>query len=162
MLIEKTNITVDLENLRKDFLDNKNHWPCYQNRYCLNNYNNNDDYLKNAQQRLIYTEYKYMNSIFKNTIWEDVLKKIPVKISRARIMMMPPTTILSIHRDIEPRWHLALFTDPGCIYYDVDTSTAVHIPSDGHFYRLDTRFPHTAFNATDNFTRIHLVVCEHV
>lgn len=162
MTIEKTNIKVDIEQLRKDYLANKNIWPVHRNRICLNNHDNIDDYVKNASQRFIYTEYKYMNSIFKNTIWEDTLKMIPSKIARARIMLSQPETVLTLHRDIEPRWHLALFTDPACLYYDFQSNTAFHIPSDGHFYRIDTRVPHTIFNSTNAFTRVHLVVNEYV
>lgn len=162
MIYEKTNVVANLKALQDDFLEKSNVWPKHKNRICLNNHDNVDDYVLNAGQRFIYTEFNYMNSIFLNTIWEETIKLLPCKISRARIMIMKPESVLSIHRDIEPRWHLALFTDPACLFYDHDSQTAFHIPADGYFYRIDTTRVHTAFNATANFYRIHLVINEYV
>jgi hypothetical protein len=162
MDIEKINIKVDIKNLLKDFNENKDKWPIHKNRICLNNHNNVDDYVKNAGQRLIYTEFKYMNSIFKNTIWEETLKLLPIKISRARIMIMKPESLLVIHRDLEPRYHLALITDPACMFVDYDNKKTFHIPSDGYFYKVDTRQLHTFINPTHDVYRVHLVVNEHV
>jgi hypothetical protein len=162
MLVENTNIKVDLDSLRKDYLKNIDTWPKNKNRICLNNHDGVDDYVKNSGQRLIYTEFKYMNSLFKNTIWEDTLKLIPGKIGRARLMIMPHEKLLTMHRDIEARYHIALFTDPGCIAYDFESNTGFSIPSDGYIYRLDGRRLHTVFNSSNNFTRVHLVVCEYV
>lgn len=162
MLVEKTNIKVDLEGLRQDYLTNIDKWPKHKNRVCLNNHDGIDDYVKNSGQRLIYTEFKHINSVFKNTIWENTLKLFPGKLGRARLMLMSHEKLLTIHRDIEARYHIALFTDPSCIAYDVETSTGIHIPSDGYIYRLDGRRLHTVFNSSNNFTRVHLVVCEYV
>lgn len=162
MFYTKTNIKVDLDRLKKDYLLNKDSWTIVRNRFCLNNHTGVDDYVTNAGQKLIYTEYKYMNSEFKNTVWEETLKLLPVKISRARIMIMSPMSLLPIHRDVEPRWHLALFTDPSCVFYDFESSSGIHIPEDGYFYRIDTRRLHTTFNTTTNFDRVHLVINEYV
>ena len=162
MIYEKTNIKVDLESLKQDFLINQNIWNRTKNRICLNNHDGIDDYKENAGQRFIYTEYKYMNTAFKNTIWEETLNLIPNKIARARVMIMKYESVLNIHRDIECRWHLALFTDPACVFYDYESNTTFHIPADGYFYRIDTRRLHTTFNATSNFDRVHLVVNEYV
>ena len=162
MLIEKTDIRIDLEGLRKHYLNNVQNWPQYKSRICLNNHDDSEDYVLNAGQRLIYTEFKYMNSIFKNTIWEDTLKNIPGKIGRARIMNMGPAKLLTMHRDTEARWHIALFTDPSCVAYDLETNQAFHIPSDGYLYKLNARRLHTVFNSSNNVTRTHLVVCEYV
>ena len=162
MLLDKTNITVEIETLRKDYIDKHSSWEIYKNRICLNNHANIDDPVADAGQRMIYTEYKFMNNAFKDSIWEKTLKLLPGKIGRARIMLMGPEKLLSMHRDIENRWHLALFTDPACIFYDHEDNKAFHIPADGFFYKVNTRRLHTVFNSTNNFTRIHLVVCEYV
>ena len=162
MILEKTEIQVDLEGLRKDYLENINKWPIHKNRITLNNHNGEDDYIRNNGQRLIYTEFNHMNSMFKNTIWEETLNLIPSKIGRARLMIMPPEKLLPTHRDIEARWHIALFTDPACVFYDNQTTQGFHIPSDGYIYRLDARRLHTVFNGTTSVNRVHLVVCEYV
>jgi hypothetical protein len=161
-MIEKTDIKVDIEALRYDFQKNISKWPVVQNRICLNNYKDEDDYEKNASIRLIYTEHPYMNSIFKNTIWEKTLNLIPGKIGRARLMIMEPGKSLRDHRDLEIRWHLALFTDKTCVMYDVEESLIHHVPSDGYFYKLDARKMHSVQNFSHDLTRVHLVVAEYV
>jgi hypothetical protein len=161
-MIEKTDITVDIQALRDDYLQNYQSWPICENRICLNNYSDNDDYSKNASIRLIYTEYTHINSLFKNTIWEETLNLLPGKIGRARIMLMGPNCCLEQHRDLEVRWQLALFTDPACIAVDVNANTEYHIPSDGYFYRLDARKLHAVYNNTNHLMRVHLVVAEYV
>lgn len=162
MLVEKTNIKVDLDRLLTDYQQNHMLWQSHKNRICLNNHDGIDDYVKNAGQRMIYTEFKYMNTMFKNTIWEETLKLIPGKIGRARIMSMGPEKLLTMHRDIEARWHVALYTDPSCVAYELESNTSYHIPADGYLYRLNARKLHTVFNSSNNFTRVHLVVCEYV
>lgn len=161
-MIEKTNIQVDIQALIADYYKNINHWPVHENRICLNNHSGIDDYDKNASSRLIYTEYRYTNTIFKNSIWEETLKLIPSKLGRARIMLMNPQTSLSRHRDLETRWQLALITDPRCTVHDFDEDKSYHIPSDGYFYKLDARKPHAAYNNTDDLVRVNLVVAEYV
>lgn len=162
MFIEKTNIQVNLAALQQSYLEHSHTWPIHKNRISLNNHDNKDEYIKNNGQRLIYTEFKYMNSIFKNTIWEETLKLFPGKIGRARIMILPHEKLLTIHRDIEARYHVALFTDPSCVTYDFETKIGFHIPADGYIYKLDGRRLHTVFNSSNNFNRVHLVVCEYV
>lgn len=162
MILQKTNIQVDLAGLRKSYLENINNWPIHKNRIAINNHDGVDEYVKNNGQRMIYTEFKYTNTAFKNTVWEETLNLIPGKLGRARIMLMPYEKMLPTHRDIEARWHVALFTDPACVFYDNETCTGHHIPSDGYLYRLDARRLHTVFNGTTNVQRVHLVVCEYV
>lgn len=162
MLVEKTDIQVDLEALRQDYLTNHSKWPINGNRVSINNHNGVDEYVRNNGQRLIYTEFKHTNSIFKNTIWERALTLFPGKIGRARIMSLKNETLLTLHRDLSARWHVALFTDPSCIVYDFADNRGYHIPDDGYIYKLDGRRMHTVFNSSNNFTRIHLVVEEYV
>jgi len=162
MFLEKTNIQVNLKALREDYQKNINNWPVYKNRIALNNHDGIDEYEKNNGQRLIYTEFKHTNSIFKNTIWEETLKLIPGKIGRARLMILPSEKLLTLHRDIEARWHIALYTDPSCVTYDYENKQGHYIPADGFIYKLDGRQMHTVFNCSNNFNRVHLVVCEYV
>ena len=161
-MITKTDIKVDLTSLIEDYEKNISKWPVYENRVCLNNLHNVDDYEKNSSLQLVYAEFPYMNSIFKNTIWEETLKRLPGKIGRARLMIMNPQGSLFRHRDLQARWQLALITDPNCTIYDFEEGTSYHIPADSYFYRLDARKPHAAFNKTDQLVRVSLVVEEYV
>lgn len=161
-MITKTDLQVDLQALIEDYYKNFNSWPVSENRVCLNNMDNADDYEKNASLRLVYAEFPYMNSIFKNTIWEDTLRLLPGKIGRARLMIMNPKGSLFKHRDLQARWQLALFTDPNCTIYDFNNDKSYHIPADGYFYKLDARSPHAAYNKTDALIRVSLVVEEYV
>ena len=162
MLVTKTNIQVDLKGLQEDYIKNIDSWPKHKNRISINNHDGIDEYVKNNGQRLIYTEFNYMNTIFKDTIWEETLRLFPGKIGRARIMIMDHEKLLTKHRDLEARWHVALFTDPSCVIYDFESGMGKHIPADGYIYKLDGRRLHTAFNSSNNFQRVHLVVCEYV
>ena len=79
------------------------------------------------------------------------------KLYRTRIMKLNPKTCYTVHRDKTPRVHLAIDTDPRCLFLLEDT--AFHIPADGSAYYIDTTKPHTALNGTLDFERIHIVGC---
>lgn len=82
---------------------------------------------------------------------------------RVRFMMSLPKRGLSMHRDTERRYHLALVTNPSAILSECFTDqphrcTGWHIPSDGHWHLVDTRREHFAYNGGWE-PRIHLVAC---
>lgn len=90
-------------------------------------------------------------------------------INRVRIMRLLPLRGLSVHRDSEVRYHLVLKTNPKAYFAFTDnievSSTDVteigkfyHIPSDGHWYFVDTTKFHYVYNGGSE-ERIHLVVC---
>lgn len=84
-----------------------------------------------------------------------------VRWGRIRFMMSRPKTGLSMHVDLEVRYHLVLETNPGAIMAECFTGsshrcTGYHIPADGHWYRIDTRREHFVYNGGWE-PRIHLV-----
>lgn len=158
----KTDIKVDVDILREDFLKNFKNWKNINNRICINSYSEKDSREDDAGQRLTYAPYEYIYPEFKNTIWEEVINKLPGKKSRARIMIMSPFKILDLHRDFEKRWHIPIITDPGCMMLDYEANKTYHLPADGYVYDVDTTKLHTAFNITTNVNRVHLVVSQYV
>jgi Aspartyl/Asparaginyl beta-hydroxylase len=77
-------------------------------------------------------------------------------IGRVRLMLLPPRTCYSLHKDPGVRYHLALETNPHSIFVFPDFGVA-HIPADGFLYKLDTRLLHTAMNG-GTADRLHLVL----
>jgi hypothetical protein len=91
-------------------------------------------------------------------------------IGRVRIMKLFPLRGLSVHKDNEVRYHLVLKTNPMAYFAFSDKIEAsltdvtemgkfYHIPSDGHWYFVDTTKPHWVFNGHKEEHRIHIVVC---
>lgn len=83
---------------------------------------------------------------------------------RIRYMRLMPKTGLSIHTDVEQRFHYVLKTNPGALFGEYLGSeqiaaTCYHIPADGHFYHVDTTRPHFVYNGSWE-PRIHLVICK--
>jgi hypothetical protein len=86
------------------------------------------------------------------------------KFGRIRYMRLMPKTGLSIHADLEMRYHYALETNSYALFGDASPSEELaakcyHIPADGHFYKVDTTREHFVFNGGWE-PRIHLVICE--
>ena len=95
----------------------------------------------------------------------DTLSKIEnVQFGRIRFMRAEQKRGLSIHRDLEPRYHLVIKTNPGALfgeYYGTEGVAAqcYHLPADGYFYKVDTTRNHFIYNGGWE-DRIHLVLCE--
>ena len=78
-------------------------------------------------------ESKYTQIVpeFENTYFVEVYEtlKKKFKLGRVRILLKQPRTTLSWHRDPEPRLHIPIITNPGCIM--VIENVAKHLPADG-------------------------------
>jgi len=85
----------------------------------------------------------------------DVLSK-RFKLGRVRILLKEPRSTLSWHRDPEPRLHIPIITNPGCIM--VIENVAKHLPADGSVYITNNIKYHNAFNGGEE-NRVHLVAC---
>jgi hypothetical protein len=96
--------------------------------------------------------YDCLNPFFKNTIFEEIIKKYNLK--RTRLMWVSPRTCYSMHADTTPRVHIPLVTYPDC-YFVFKHRQPIHL-SAGHVYKVDTRLMHTFMNCTDN-PRLHIV-----
>jgi len=85
----------------------------------------------------------------------DILSK-KFKLGRVRILLKEPRSTLSWHRDPEPRLHIPIITNPGCIM--VIENIAKHLPADGSVYITNNLKYHNAFNGGEE-NRVHLVAC---
>lgn len=93
---------------------------------------------------------------FADTYFEHVLAELRKMgtIGRVRLNLKQPFNANSWHRDPEPRLHVPIHTNPGCLF--VVNHHCTHLPADGSVYFTDTRGYHTAFNGGDT-ARVHLV-----
>ena len=105
-------------------------------------------------------ESKYTELVddFKNTYFKeifDILSK-NYKLGRVRLLLKEPRSTLSWHRDPEPRLHIPIITNPGCMM--VIDNVAKHMPADGSVWITNNTKYHNAFNGGEQ-NRVHLVAC---
>ena len=102
-----------------------------------------------------YSEFieDYKDTYFKQVF--DVLSS-KYKLGRVRILLKEPRSTLSWHRDPEPRLHIPIITNPGCLM--VIDNVAKHMPADGSVWITNNTKYHNAFNGGEE-NRIHLVAC---
>ena len=103
----------------------------------------------------LYTEFV---KDFEETYFKEVYEKLSskFKLGRVRILLKQPRSTLSWHRDPEPRLHIPIITNPGCIMVIEDV--AKHLPADGSVYITNNIKYHNAFNGGEE-NRVHLVAC---
>ena len=103
----------------------------------------------------LYTEFV---KDFEHTYFKEVYNKLKkrFKLGRVRILLKEPRSTLSWHRDPEPRLHIPIITNPGCLM--VIENVAKHLPADGSVYITNNLKYHNAFNGGEE-NRIHLVAC---
>ena len=144
---------------------------------CLNQIPGNPDSIKGSNARGIYwtkpdqtgeesardkliDEKAYTEFVkdFQNTYFKEVYEKLSerFKLGRVRILLKQPRSTLSWHRDPEPRLHIPIITNPGCIM--VIENVAKHLPADGSVYITNNLKYHNAFNGGEE-NRVHLVAC---
>ena len=104
------------------------------------------------------TAYTEFVKDFEHTYFKEVYEKLSkkFKLGRARILLKEPRSTLSWHRDPEPRLHIPIITNPGCIM--VIENVAKHLPADGSVYITNNIKYHNAFNGGEE-SRVHLVAC---
>ena len=95
---------------------------------------------------------------FKNTYFKEVIEVLSskYKLGRIRILLKEPRSTLSWHRDPEPRLHIPIITNPGCLM--VIENVAKHMPADGSVWITNNTKYHNAFNGGEE-NRVHLVAC---
>jgi hypothetical protein len=103
----------------------------------------------------LYTEFvkDFEHTYFKEVY--DILSS-KFKLGRVRILLKEPRSTLSWHRDPEPRLHIPIITNPGCLM--VIENVAKHLPADGSVYITNNVKYHNAFNGGEE-NRVHLVAC---
>lgn len=102
------------------------------------------------------SEYSEFIPDYKNTYFKEVFDTLSkkYKLGRVRILLKEPRSTLSWHRDPEPRLHIPIITNPGCLM--VIDNVAKHMPADGSVWITNNTKYHNAFNGGEE-NRIHLV-----
>ena len=102
-----------------------------------------------------YTEFvdDLKDTYFKE-VYDELSKRF--KLGRVRILLKEPRSTLSWHRDPEPRLHIPIITNPGCLM--VIDKVACHMPADGSVWITNNTKYHNAFNGGEE-DRIHIVAC---
>ena len=95
---------------------------------------------------------------YENTYFKEIFNKLSskYKLGRVRILLKEPRSTLSWHRDPEPRLHIPIITNPGCLM--VIENVAKHMPADGSVWVTNNTKYHNAFNGGEE-NRVHLVAC---
>jgi len=102
-----------------------------------------------------YTEFvKDLEDTYFKEVYDVLSQRF--KLGRVRILLKEPRSTLSWHRDPEPRLHIPIITNPGCIM--VIENVAQHLPADGSAYITNNLKYHNAFNGGEE-NRVHLVAC---
>lgn len=116
-----------------------------------------DAYVEIARDDVVdEASYSELDPAFAGTYFETVLRELRsvATIGRVRVNLKAPFNCNSWHRDPEPRLHIPIVTNPGCLF--VVNHHCTHLPADGSVYFTDTRGYHTAMNGGDH-ARVHLV-----
>ena len=102
-----------------------------------------------------YTEFvEDLKDTYFKEVYDELSKRF--KLGRVRILLKEPRSTLSWHRDPEPRLHIPIITNPGCIM--VIENVAKHLPADGSVYITNNVKYHNFFNGGEE-SRVHLVAC---
>jgi len=102
-----------------------------------------------------YTEFvEDLKDTYFKEVYDELSKRF--KLGRVRILLKEPRSTLSWHRDPEPRLHIPIITNPGCIM--VIDEIAKHMPADGSAWITNNVKYHNAFNGGEE-GRVHLVAC---
>ena len=104
------------------------------------------------------SQYTEFIKDFEHTYFKEVYEKLSsvFKLGRVRILLKEPRTTLSWHRAPEPRLHIPIITNQGCL--QVIENVAKHLPADGSVYITNNVKYHNAFNGGEE-NRVHLVAC---
>ena len=115
---------------------------------------------KETQRDVEIEESKYTEFVedFNNTYFKEVYDELSkhYKLGRVRLLLKEPRSTLSWHRDPEPRLHIPIYTNPGCLM--VIDKIAHHMPADGSVWVTNNIKYHNAFNGGEE-NRVHLVAC---
>ena len=180
---KKYDLNIDIEKLGKAYLDFKFHLGFKKddkslidfNAICVNRIPGDENSITGGNVRGLYWTYpdstnheeQRLEPIpehlytelcpeFKDTYIEEVYNLITskFKLGRIRLLMKPPRSCLSWHRDPEMRLHIPIITNVGCKMVIEDT--AFHMPADGSAYITDNTKYHNFFNGSE-IDRVHLV-----
>ena len=119
-----------------------------------------DETGKEVSRDIDIDESKYTELVpdFEDTYFKEVYEilKSKFKLGRVRLLLKEPRSTLSWHKDPEPRLHIPIITNKGCMM--VIENVAKHLPADGSVYITNNIKYHNAFNGGEE-NRVHLVAC---
>ena len=119
-----------------------------------------DETGKEVSRDIEIDESKYTELVpeFENTYFKEVYETLRkrFKLGRVRLLLKEPRSTLSWHKDPEPRLHIPIVTNKGCMM--VIENVAKHMPADGTVTITNNKKFHNFFNGGEQ-ARIHLVAC---
>ena len=119
-----------------------------------------DETGKEVSRDIDIDESKYTELIpeFEDTYFKEVYDtlKSKFKLGRIRLLLKGPRSTLSWHKDPEPRLHIPIITNKGCMM--VIENIAKHMPADGTVTITNNIKFHNFFNGGEQ-ARVHLVAC---
>ena len=119
-----------------------------------------DESGKEVSRDIDIDESKYTELVpeFEDTYFKEVYEtlKSKFKLGRVRLLLKEPRSTLSWHKDPEPRLHIPIVTNKGCMM--VIENVAKHIPADGSVTITNNTKFHNFFNGGEQ-ARVHLVAC---
>ncbi len=119
-----------------------------------------DETGKEVSRDIDIDESKYTELIpeFEDTYFKEVYDtlKSKFKLGRIRLLVKGPRSTLSWHKDPEPRLHIPIITNKGCMM--VIENIAKHMPADGTVTITNNIKFHNFFNGGEQ-ARVHLVAC---
>ena len=119
-----------------------------------------DETGKEVSRDIDIDESKYTELVpeFENTYFKEVYETLrsKFKLGRVRLLLKEPRSTLSWHKDPEPRLHIPIITNKGCMM--VIENVAKHMPADGSVTITNNTKFHNFFNGGEQ-NRIHLVAC---
>jgi len=93
---------------------------------------------------------------YKDTVWEELYKSLPVTKGEARIIVLDPGHSYTSHADIDDRYHLNILGDESFLI-DLVREQMHKLKQDGIWYDMDAGFHHSAVNFGRR-ARVQLVV----
>ena len=119
-----------------------------------------DESGKEVSRDIDIDESKYTELVpeFEDTYFKEVYEtlKSKFKLGRVRLLLKEPRSTLSWHKDPEPRLHIPIITNKGCMM--VIEKVAKHMPADGSVTITNNTKFHNFFNGGEQ-QRVHLVAC---
>ena len=119
-----------------------------------------DETGKEVSRDIDIDESKYTELVpdFEDTYFKEVYEtlKRKFKLGRVRLLLKEPRSTLSWHKDPEPRLHIPIVTNKGCMM--VIENVAKHMPADGTVTITNNKKFHNFFNGGEQ-ARVHLVAC---
>ena len=119
-----------------------------------------DETGKEVSRDIDIDESKYTELIpeFEDTYFKEVYNSLKnrFKLGRVRLLLKEPRSTLSWHKDPEPRLHIPIVTNKGCMM--VIENVAKHMPADGTATITNNKKFHNFFNGGEQ-ARVHLVAC---